>query len=219
VCIGVAWLRHMPPFGVQGVAGEFRNSRTRLKLDPPREIVSGAVQNALVFVQEGAATRLLHRLWGVDVSRPAAARLLASADACTLLEAVRLEELNPAPDSIVRLKRIEARIRPYRASGLTVHVPDPNFRVSDDASLTPACRDEIARDSRLRNTVAYGPLLLLNRLDEQGRIGGNAVYVINLGERNEVLRRRFADRHWYRYEVSRSSTDTMPVLVPYDSAP
>lgn len=219
VCIGVAWLRHMPPFGMQGLASEFRDSRTRLKLDPPREIVSGAVQNALVFVQEGAATRLLHRLWGVGVSRPAAARLLASADACTLLEAVRAEEQRPSNDSTVRLRRIDAVVRPYRASRLDIHIPDPNFRVSDAASLTPACRDEIARDNRLRNTVAYGPMLLLNRFDANGRVGGNVVYVINLGERNDVLRRRFADRHWYRYEVSRSSQDTMPSLVPYDSPP
>ena len=219
VCIGVAWLRHMPPFGVQGLASEFRESRTRLKLEPPREIVSGVVQNALVFVQEGAATRLLHRLWGVGVSRPAAARLLASADACTLLEAVRAEEQRPSTDSILRLRQIEVAVRPYRASRLDIHIPDPNFRVSGAASLTPACRNEIANDNRVRNTVAYGPMLLLNRFDEDGRIGGNAVYVINLGERNEVLRRRFADRHWYRYEVSKSSSDTMPVLVPYDSAP
>lgn len=219
VCIGVSWLRHMPPFGVQGLASEFRDSRTRLKLDPPREIISGRVQNALVFVQEGAATRLLHRLWGVGVSRPAAARLLATADACTLLEAVRAEERQPTADSVARLTRVEQSIRAYHSSRFDVHIPDPNFRVGDMASLTPACRDEIALDSRLRNTVAYGPMLLLNRFDADGVVGGNAVYVINLGERNEILRRRFADRHWYRYEVPRSSADTMPVLVPYDSTP
>ena len=31
VCIGVSWLRSMPPFGVQGIAGEFRESRKRLE--------------------------------------------------------------------------------------------------------------------------------------------------------------------------------------------
>ena len=60
-------------------------------------------------------------------------------------------------------------------------------------------------------------MLLLNRFDEVGRIGGPVVYVINLGERNEVLRQRFADRHWYRYEVPRNRPDSMPVLVAYDS--
>jgi hypothetical protein len=219
VCIGVAWLRHMPPFGVQGLASEFRDSRTRLKVDPPREIRSGTVQNALVFVQEGAATRLLHRLWGIGISRPASARLLENADACSLLEAVRSEEQRPASDSAGRLPRIDRAVRPFTPTNVDAHIPDPNFRVSSTASLTPACREEIALDSRLRNTVGYGPMLLLNRFDDAGRIAGNAIYVMNLGERNEILRRRFADRHWYRYEVPRSQRDTMPVLVPYDSAP
>ena len=218
VCIGVTWLRHMPPFGVQGLASEFRESRTRLKLDPPREITSGLVQNALVFVQEGAATRLLHRLWGVGVSRAASARLVETADACSLLEAVRAEEARPSPDSVTRLDRIAARVTPYREGRVGVHIPDPNFRVSDETSLTTACRVEIALDNRLKNTVAYGPLLLLNRFDSEGRVGGNAVYVMNLGERNEVLRQRFADRHWYLYEVPRNRPDTLPILVPYDSA-
>jgi hypothetical protein len=61
-------------------------------------------------------------------------------------------------------------------------------------------------------------MLLLNRFDESGRIGGPVVYVTNLGERNEVLRSRFADRHWYRYEVPYNRGDSTPVLVPYDSA-
>jgi hypothetical protein len=91
--------------------------------------------------------------------------------------------------------------------------------VSDNASLTPACREEIALDGRLKNTVAYGPLLLLNRFDRDGRLGGNVVYAMNLGERNRVLRERFADRHWFRYEVPRDRADTLPVLVPYDSIP
>jgi hypothetical protein len=61
-------------------------------------------------------------------------------------------------------------------------------------------------------------MLLLNRFDESGHIDGDVVYVINLGERNELLRSRFADRHWYRYEVPYNRRDSMPVLVPYDSA-
>jgi hypothetical protein len=219
VCVGVTWLRHMPPFGIQGLAKEFRESRTRLKLDAPLEIRTGVVQNALVFVQEGAGTRLLHRLWGVGVSRPDAARFLEVADACSLLDAVRAEEQRVPSDSAGRVRRIAGALRQFRRSQANLRLPDPNFRVTDNGSVTPACEREIALDHRLRNTVAYGPMLLLNEIDAAGRIGGSVVYVINLGERNEILRGRFADRHWYRYEVPRSRPDTMPVLVPYDSAP
>jgi hypothetical protein len=217
ICVAVAWLRSMPPFGVQGLAKEFRESRSRLKLDPPREVASGAVQNALIFVQEGSATRLLHRLWGIGISRPDAARLLAAADACSLLEALRAEERRVPRDTTGQLERIETSIKPFRESRAKVRTPDPNFHVTDSASVTPACAGEIAADNRLRNSIAYGPMLLQNRFDESGRIAGPVVYVMNLGERNEVLRGRFADRHWYRYEIPRSRPDSVPVLVPYDS--
>ncbi|HEU4995692.1 MAG TPA: hypothetical protein VFT29_12780 [Gemmatimonadaceae bacterium] len=217
VCIGVAWLRHMPPFGVQGVASEFRGSRTRLKLDPPIEVTTGRVQNALIFVQEGAATRLLRRLWGIGVSRADAARLVADADACTLLDAVIAEESRSPADSAGMVARIERVAKPFVEDDENVHAPDPNLKINSPSSLTPACRREIALDSRLRNTVAYGAMLLNNGLDRDGHVDGPALYVINLGERNEVLRRRFAGRQWYRYEVPRGRPDSLPILVPYDS--
>jgi hypothetical protein len=217
VCIAVAWFRSMPPFGVQAFAKEFRESRTRLKVDPPEEIESGAIDRALVFVQEGASARLHHRLWGIGVSRPDAARLLAYADACSLLEAVRAEERLAPSDTAGRLVRIEHSIRPYRASDASPRAPDHNFRMTDTTSITTACADEIQRDLRVHNTVAYGPMLLLNRFDAQRRIGGRAVYVMDLGERNELLRARFGNRRWFRYEIPRSRPASDPVLVPYDA--
>lgn len=218
VSIGVSWLRTMPPFGVQGLAKEFRDSRSRLKVEPPREVESGAIEDALIFVQEGASVRLLHRLWGLGLSRPNAARLLAQADACSLLEAVRAEERRHQADTLGRLWRIEQSVRPFRRSSGTPRMPDANFRVSDSTSMTHACAAEVQHDLRVYNTVAYGPMLLLNRFDESGRIGGPVVYVIDLGERNEILRSRFRHRRWYRYEVPRVRADSLPVLVPYDSA-
>lgn len=214
-CIGVAWLRSMGPFGVQGLAKEFRESRTRLKLDPPSEVQTGAVDNALIFVQEGASARLLHRLWGIGLSRPDAARLFAFADACTLLEAVIAEEGRPAADTAGRLQRIERAIKPFVAAPSNGVFPDRNFRVTDRAAATPACVEEVMHDNRIKNTVAYGPMLLLNRFDDSGRVGGPAVYVMDLRHRNEVLRSRFGSRRWFRYEMPRSRPDTVPILVPY----
>jgi len=219
VCIAVAWLRHMPPFGVQGLAGEFRTSRSRMKLDPPEEIQSGIVGNALVFVQEGAATRLLRRLWGVGLSRADAARLLERSDACTLIAAVGAEEQRAGSDTAGRLARVTATARRFVDSPARVRVPDPNFHVSSDATMTPACALEIAIDNRVRNSVAYGPMLLLNTIERDGRVGGPAVYVMNLGTRNEVLRGRFGSRRWYRYELPRTRPDSVPVLVPYETLP
>lgn len=215
ICIAVTWFRSMQPFGVQAFAREFRESRARLKVDPPAEIESGVLDRALVFVQEGASARLHHRLWGLGISRPDAARLLARADACSLLDAVRTEERLPPRDSAGRVARIEQAIIPFQASNRNPRAPDQNFRLNDTTSITPACADEIRRDFRVHNTVAYGPMLLRNRFDGRGRLGGGVVYAMDLGERNELLRARFGDRPWFRYELPRTRPDTIPVLVPY----
>ena len=218
VCLGVSWLRSMRPYGVQGLVAEFRETRTRLKIDPPVEARRGELRNALVFVQEGASSRLVHRLWGLGISRPDAARLLASADACSLVDAVASEERQPARAATERLARIEQAVRPFVRSPTTPRLPDPGFRVSDSTAIRGACAHEVAHDYRIRNTVAFGPMLLRNRIDADGRVSGDVVYALDLGERNQALRGRFGDRTWYRYEVPRGQAGSDPVLVPYEPA-
>ena len=215
VCIGVSWLRSMQPFGMQGLAREFRDSRSRLKIDPPRDITSGAVGNALIFVQEGAAARLQHRLWGVGVSRRDAARLIRYSDHCSLLDAVISEEQRGVADSLGRLARIERAVQPYVQSTRSGVFPDRNFKVSDVSRMTTECIAEVQHDNRVKNTIAYGSMLLQNRFDDQGRIAGDAVYVMDLRTHNAVLRERFGSRRWYRFEVPRDRPDSNPVLVPY----
>ena len=212
VCVAVAWLRSMQPFGLQGIATEFRESRSRLKVDPPPY-----VENALIFVQEGASSRLLHRLWGLGVSRRDAARIFRESDACLLLEAVIAEEARPASDTAGRVARIQAAVKPYAPTPKTIQFPDRNFRISDPSSVPASCAEEVAYDSQVKNTVAYGAMLLLNRFDDSGRVNGPAVFVMDLNRRNDVLRTRFGDRVWYRYEIPRDRADSTPVLVRYDS--
>jgi hypothetical protein len=216
VCIGVAWLQSMRPFGMQALAAEFRESRTRLKVDPPEEVRSGAQRNVLVFVQEGASSRLLHRLWGLGLSRPDASRLLVRADGCSLYDAIAMERPDTA-NTAALLARLEAKVRPFERRPDNPRLPDAGFHVTDSSSISERCAREIAHDYHIRNTVAYGPMLLENRLDDSGRVAGPAVYVMDLGTHNEVLRARFGDRRWVRYEVPRSRAGTVPVLVPYDS--
>lgn len=215
VCIGVSWLRSMQPFGVQGLAREFRESRSRLKVDPPFEVANGMVRNALIFVQEGAAARLQHRLWGVGVSRKEAARLIRYSDHCSLLDAVVSEERRGVADSVGRLSRIERAVQPYVQSPKSGVFPDRNFKVSDATRMTSECLAEVEHDNRVKNTIAYGSMLLQNRFGEDDRIGGPAVYVMDLRTHNEALRQRFGTRQWYRFEVPRSRPDSAAVLVPY----
>lgn len=218
ICVGVSWLRSMQPFGVQGLAREFRESRSRLKIDPPHEVASGDVSNALIFVQEGAAARLQHRLWGVGVSRKDAARLIRYSDHCSLLDAVVSEEQRGSADSVGRLTRIERAVQPFVESAKNGVFPDRNFKVSDASRMTSECSAEVEHDSRVKNTIAYGSMLLQNRFDDDGRIGGTAIYVMDLRNHNEALRARFGDRQWYRFEVPRSRPDSNAVLVPYGPA-
>lgn len=218
VCIGVSWLRSMQPFGVQGLAREFRESRSRLKIDPPFEVASGAVGNALIFVQEGAAARLQHRLWGVGLSRKDAARLIRSSDHCSLLDAVVSEEQRGPADSVGRLARIERASQPFVESPKNGVFPDRNFKVSDASRMTAECRAEVEHDNRVKNTIAYGSMLLQNRFDDEGRIAGPAIYVMDLRSHNEALRERFGSRQWYRFEVPRDRPDSTAVLVPYPPA-
>ena len=74
-------------------------------------------------------------------------------------------------------------------------------------------------DEHVGNTVSYGPLLLKNRFDALGRVDGQVIYVMNLGDRNELLRARFSDRQWYRYEIPAGVRDSMPRFVPYETPP
>ena len=216
LCVAASWIAPMQPFGGQAMATEYRELRRSFKVPPPEEMRRGTLRNALVFIQEGAGSRLTHRLWGVGVSHADAARLFERSDACSLLEAVRAEETLASGDSVTRLLRIAGRTRPFTASTASFVAEDVNFRVTDSTSVTPVCEAEMAHDRRLGGAIAYGPMMLRNQIDAQGRVGGDVVFVMDLRDRNELLRARFGGRRWYRYEIPRGGDGT-PVLVPYET--
>lgn len=217
-CVFVTWVRPMPPFGVRGITQEFRETRKSLKRDAPDSRVTERLPRSLVFLQEGASARLVRRLWGLGVSRQDAARLVRGSDACSLLDAVHREEQRPPADTLGRLDRIEASTlllgSPDR---VVVAGTDPNFRVNNASMVSRACVAEARMDEQVGSTVSYGPLLLENRFDALGRLSGQVIYAINLGERNDILRARFGDRQWFRWEVPKASPDSTPVLIPYET--
>ncbi|MEK7401713.1 MAG: hypothetical protein AABZ80_05050 [Gemmatimonadota bacterium] len=220
VCVFVSWVRPMPPFGVRGITQDYREARKSLKRLAPDESVTANLPRSLVFVQEGASARLVRRLWALGVSRQDAARVLRYSDACSLLDAVRVEERREPPDAAGRLGRIEAStIVLGTPDRVIVAGSDPNFRVNNASPASRACIDETKFDARVANTVSYGPLLLENRFDALGRVSGQVIYAMNLGERNDVLRARFGDRQWFRYEIPLGTRDSLPVLVPYEAPP
>jgi hypothetical protein len=178
------------------------------------ESLQGA--KALVFVTETASSRLMRRMWGLGISRPDAARLVATKDNCALLDLVLDEEQQEAASPRDRLARLEGAKSYAPPEGWTLRVADAAFRTSDRESITHrAAARKILSDDARGGALAYGPALLLNRIGPDGRIAGPVVVVADLAEHNEVLRARFGDRPWYRLEIRGNSQDASPQLVPY----
>jgi len=98
-------------------------------------------------VQEGAAARLQHRLWGIGISRRDAARLIRYSDHCSLLEGVISEEKRGVADSIGRLTRIERAAQPFVQSSKSGVFPDRNFKVSDAKAKMEAVREKYAPEA------------------------------------------------------------------------
>jgi hypothetical protein len=104
---------------------------------------------------------------------------------------------------------------PFTPGAAALTTGDGTVRMTSSASLTPDCRSEIDADAQ-PGTAPFGPALPLEPIDRAGRIDGDVIYVADLLERNEVLRRRFGDRAWYRLVVGRDAAGRPGAkVVPY----
>jgi hypothetical protein len=83
------------------------------------------------------------------------------------------------------------------------------------AEAAPTCVEEFVADSK--GLASYAPFLPANTIEPDGRVGGNVVYVLDLGAHNEALRARFGDRAWYTFgpQHARGGEAT---LTPYAAA-
>jgi hypothetical protein len=184
-------------FSVMGRVRGFRGASVVGRVDPDSVARSAGLRHALVFVREGSFTAWQRRLWALGVPRSEAMRLMASVHPCALRQAVLEEETTNAPAG-ARLDRILERIA----------------RFGPQAEAASACVDELVADSK--GLASYAPFLPANTIEPDGRVGGNVVYVLDLGSHNEVLRARFGDRTWYTFgpEHARVREAT---LTPYDA--
>jgi hypothetical protein len=80
-------------------------------------------------------------------------------------------------------------------------------------SLPARCDEEARLDEH--GSASFAPFFPANTITSDGRVGGDVVYVLDLGERNETLRPRFGDRRWYRYGARRAPGDSLPTLSDY----
>jgi hypothetical protein len=166
------------------------------RLDPAKIEREAGLRHALVFVSESWEAQSLRRLWALRVDRGDAMRLLASAHPCALRQAIRNEE-RPAAPRDGRLARMEATVKAY----------DPT------SDPSPACVADLVSDGE--GVATYAPFFPANTIEADGRVGGNVVYVLDLGARDETLRTRFGDRTWYRFGPHLTRGDPTPTLTPY----
>lgn len=212
-CVVVSWTVAASRFSVWGVAEGVRNSRLVFKVHASDAARAADLHNALVFVREPFGSQLQHRMWGVGMSRSDAAQLLATSDACSILSALHAVEDD---STIPHEKKADAVARaavPFAPADL-VRTADPTVHISSMTTLTVPCEKELVGDSKL-GVATFGSVLPLEPIDSNGRVEGDVIYVMDLGDRNEVLRARFGDRRWYRLSVMRPGQAPKPVLTPY----
>src|SRR6185312_9186133 len=213
-CVAVAWCAAGADYGVWGLARQARGARLALKIDVGQAVQTANVHHALVVLHERFGAQLLRRLWGLGVTHASAARLLASRDACSLLDAIRAAESDSAAPLVKRMAPI-VKTAIFSPSSPPVQTLDPTVHISSTASITPECR--AARDADTRySEVPFGPGLVLEPIDRMGRIDGDVVYIGDLGDRTERLRKRFGDRTWYRIAtIARAGAPPRAMVVPY----
>jgi hypothetical protein len=215
VSMVVAWCAPGLQFNVVGFATQAHLSRRTLKIDVAGTIAAADVHHALVFIREPLGMRLSRRMWGLGISRSDAAQLIASRDACSLLGVIHAAELNADGQDTAAVRSIIDQAKDFVPSSIAVRTGDQTIHILSEASIDPACMQELKDDNRL-GAAAFGPALPLDRIDDHGRINGDVIYVADLGDRNAVLKTRFGDRTWYRLVLAPTDEGAIrPKLIAY----
>jgi hypothetical protein len=141
-CILVSWSVPWVRFSVLGLAKDTRNARRIIKMDIAGAVRDADIHRAVVFLREPLGQRLLRRLWGLGMGRSEAVRLLADADACSLLAAISAAETNTrlAPSSKVAF--VVQNTAPFTPSRDAVQGGTPRIRISSLGSIPRPCGAE-----------------------------------------------------------------------------
>ena len=216
LCVLLSWAG---PDGVSSARGRvkmYREQRTKLKTDIEGQLARAHLRSAVVFVNEGWRGRIQARLRVLGVSQFRADRVLNTVDACALQTALDAEDTLRAPNDSARAGRVIERASAFGVAALQEGAQaDQTIALVPGSRPTAKCLWEFQRDKELGGTLAYALFLAHQRVGKDGRIGGDVIFVRDLGERNEMLRQRFADRTWYRYRVPRALDDTSVPFVGY----
>jgi hypothetical protein len=179
-------------------ARQYHASLPQLRTDIAAQARDAQLTNALVFVHEGWGARLMARMWALGISRGDAERLLAESDACALEMALLWEESPPPADSAGRPARLRAATPD--AARPTLHprpdlTGDETLRFAEGGPFTNQCRENLIADTA--GVALYPPFLAQNRVDRDGHLTGDVIFVRDLGAHDLALKSAFGTRAWY----------------------
>jgi hypothetical protein len=180
-------------------------------------LIDGAIaerrlDHALVFVADGWRARLIARLSQLGARPFTAHKIVEYYDACMLQQLVDSAERMSGP-AAVRARYVFGTLDRSARAMLV-----PGMEMTDQVSLepsrvlTPACRVELA--AATSNGSDYVRYLPRNRVDRDGRLGGDVVFARDFGSRNALLRERFGDRAWYRARIDRVDGGLRAMVEP-----
>lgn len=217
LCVFVTWFGPVGVSSARARVTSYHEQRTKLKTDIDAQVRRAGLRNALVFVNEGWRGRLEARLRVLGVSQFRAERVLSTVDACALQSALDAEDSLADPDLRARADRAIARAAAYGPARLEVgRQADQAIALVPGSRPTPECLREFLSDTA--GTISYPIFLARQRVQSDGRIGGNVVFARDLGARDTVLRSRFGERTWYRYRPGASLSDTSLAFLPFGAS-
>jgi hypothetical protein len=211
-CLLCSWLVPLPFSSVPGRLAGQRDQRSKLKTDVVAQAEQAPLENLLgrtnvvVFVREPWRARLLARLRGLGVRQFDAERVVDTTDACALQLALDDADIATSPDTATLRATVLARARvagPARVQGNGI--AESRVARAVNGPDAPRCREELAADTL--GTMPYGMFLREQQVEPDGRLGGDVIWVRDLGARDTLLHRALGGRLWYLYKPGRSADD------------
>jgi hypothetical protein len=196
ICVLCAWTASVSDNSVPGRVRGYRAASPVGFVDPDSVARQAGLHHALVFVSEGFEQRSLRRLWGFGISHGDAMRLMVGVPPCAIRRAIA-EETRASGAPSERVTRILQSAAAFRA---------------DEQEMRECARDLVNGGD---GVASYAPFFPANTIGADGRLDGDVVYALDLGEHDEVLRARFGDRVWYRFGPHDSARDRVPRLTRY----
>jgi hypothetical protein len=196
ICVLCAWTASVSDNSVPGRVRGYRAASPVGFVDPDSVARQAGLHHALVFVSEGFEQRSLRRLWGLGISHADAMRLMVSVPPCAMRRAIAEAASAPAVAS-ARVAWMLERAASFRA----------------DEREMRACASDLVNGGD--GVASYAPFFPANSIGIDGRLDGEIVYALDLGEHDEALRARFGDRTWYRFGPHESAGDRVPRLTAY----